>query len=403
VRVGQDNYFQLTYCTNIHPANGWAEVFANLQQYAPALKARFAPDRPFGLGLRLSGRESQELLEANQLQEFKDYLDRRGLYVFTLNGFPYGPFHKQPVKADVHAPDWRTEERVEYTLRLTEVLATLLPEGSDGGISTNPLSYKSWIDQADRATWELLTSNVVRVAATMARVYRDEGKLLHLDLEPEPDGLLDNSAELVSFFSDWLLPIGGPMLGEILEVRPDEGRRALLDHVRVCLDTCHMAVGYENPAEVLDRFENAGIQVGKLQVGSALDVRFPAPGGARQEIARALQPFADPVYLHQVAARTSDGGMRHYPDLDVALETVADPDVAEWRVHFHTPLFVERYGAFRSTQPWIKAMFELLRQRRFCRLVEIETYTWDVLPADLKRDLLDSIAREYEWVLDVFA
>ena len=46
---------------------------------------------------------------------------RSGLYVFTINGFPYGPFHGQPVKAAVYRPDWREAERGRYTADLAEL------------------------------------------------------------------------------------------------------------------------------------------------------------------------------------------------------------------------------------------------------------------------------------------
>src|SRR5216684_2960105 len=185
MRLGDDGFFGLTYCTNIHPAVGWQQVLASLERYAPALKTRLAPDTPFGIGLRLSGAESRELLEDDNLEEFAGWLGDRGMYVFSLNGFPHGTFHGTPVKAQVHAPDWRDEERVAYTLRLTRILARLLPDDLDGSISTSPLSYKASIDQSDSATWELLARNVARVAVAMAHV-EIQGRLLHLDLEPEP-------------------------------------------------------------------------------------------------------------------------------------------------------------------------------------------------------------------------
>ncbi len=162
MRSGFDDFFHLTYCTNIHPGNGWSEVYANLQRYTLALKARLAPARDFGIGLRLSGKESSELLRGAALQEFRAFLQEQGLYVFTLNGFPYGPFHEQPVKAQVHAPDWLDEERVSYTVRLVEILAYLLPDDLEGSISTSPLSYKAWVDQEDGATWAHFTRNIVR-------------------------------------------------------------------------------------------------------------------------------------------------------------------------------------------------------------------------------------------------
>jgi sugar phosphate isomerase/epimerase len=392
MRLGDDGFFGLTYCTNIHPAVGWPEVLASLERHAPALKQRLAPASLFGIGLRLSGEESRELLQRDQLEQFAEWLAERGLYVFSLNGFPYGTFHKAAVKADVHTPDWRDEERVAYTLRLVDILSRLLPADLDGSISTSPLSYKSWIEPDDTATWEILSRNVARVAAAMDAVRRETGKVLHLDLEPEPDGLLENSHELVRFFDEWLLPVGGAWLAGELGISPAAARTALLVHVRVCFDTCHMAVAHEDPATVLDRFASHGIQVGKVQVSSGLEVPLPADRVA-------LEAFADAVYLHQVTQRNRDGSRVQYPDLPEALDSLNEPGALDWRIHFHTPLFVESYGSFRSTQSWITKTLDEIQRRKNCRILEIETYTWDVLPPELKSDLTDSIAREYEWVL----
>jgi sugar phosphate isomerase/epimerase len=402
VRLNQDGFFQLTYCTNIHPSNGWDDVLATLERFAPALKKRFAPDAPFGIGLRLSGVESRELLEGDRLARFRAWLDEQDLYVSTLNGFPYGPFHRQPVKADVHAPDWRDEERVRYTLRLVEILAALLPPGMAGGISTSPLSYKDWVDAGDPATWELLTRNVARVAAAMARLHRDGGPLVHLDIEPEPDGLLGTCADLVGFYEEHLLPDGAPLLVAELGIPVAEAGACLLEHVRVCFDACHLAVAYEDPAQVLDRFAGLGIKVGKVQVSSAVKAGLPADPAARAAIGEALAPFAESTYLHQVVRRDRDGTLVHYPDLPQALPALGAPEAAEWRVHFHVPIFVERFGDLASTQDDLRRVLALLRQRRFADQLEIETYTWGVLPPALKTDLEASIAREYAWVLDVF-
>ena len=177
MKLGQSH---LTYCTNIHPAKGFPEVWESLKRHALPLKASLSPDTPFGIGLRLSGDESREVLRGDTLTEFKHWLDENGLYVFTMNGFPYGPFHGEAVKAQVHAPDWRTDERVAYTLRLAQILAELLPEGVTGGISTSPLSYKAWVDERDAATWHKLTENVVRVAEYLAKLYAERGVLIHV-------------------------------------------------------------------------------------------------------------------------------------------------------------------------------------------------------------------------------
>ncbi len=397
-----DGSFHLTYCTNIHPGNGWEEVFANLRQYAPALKERLSPDAPFGIGLRLSARESEELLEGDRLHRFRAFLQEHGLYVALINGFPFGSFHKRVIKDDVFAPDWRDEERVRYTLRLVEILKRLLPEGLDGGISTSPLSYKRWAGAGDPAASERLTRNIVRVAEALVRTRQETGKRIHLDIEPEPDGLIENSAETIAFFQDWLLPAGAPLLADALGVSAEEARGHLLDHVQVCFDTCHFAVEYEGIETALDRFARAGIQIGRVQISSALKVPLPPDEPGRAQLARQLEPFAESTYLHQVIEQGNDGALRRYPDLAQALPALSETEASEWRIHFHVPLFVGEYGRFGSTQAEILPLFRLLPHRPFTRHLEIETYTWDVLPPSLKQDLLESIHREYRWVLDAF-
>jgi sugar phosphate isomerase/epimerase len=346
---------QLTYCTNIHPAVGWEAVQESLRAHAPALKARLCPEAPFGIGLRLSGAESTELLEGDRLAQFRAWLDAEGLYVFTINGFPHGTFHGAPVKADVHAPDWRSEERVAYTLRLAEILAALLPDGVEGTISTNPLSYGRWLDADGLAT---CTANMVRVGDAL------RGTRIALAIEPEADGALATCDDLIRWW-------------------PDELDR---DHVTVCFDACHSAVAYEEPQAALDALAGAEIRIGKAQLSAALTV----PAAAREE----LRAFADPIYLHQVTER---GSLRSWPDLPEALS--ANGSGEEWRVHFHVPIFVRDYGALESTQDHLREVIE--RVRGVTRHLEIETYTWDVLPPGLKTSSVDSIAREYEWVLDV--
>ncbi len=395
MRVGDTGQFHLTYCTNVHAGTSWPEMVASLERYAPALKAELSPDAPFGIGLRVAGEASRELLEGDTLASFQRFLDEHGLYVYTINGFPYGPFHGTTVKEDVHAPDWRDPERTAYTHRLVDILAALLPDGMDGGISTSPLTYRSWVDADNDGVWLLFVERLVEIAAHMHEMRQATGKLVHLDIEPEPDGLLGDCAELIAFYETWLLPHGTTLLAEQLSVPEGEARSLLLDHLRVCFDTCHVAVGYESPREVLARFDELGIKVGKIQVSSALKVDLT--GG--HDIA-ALRAFDEPVYLHQVIQRNADGSHTRYPDLGPALAHGAGDTAEEWRVHFHVPVFIEHYADFSSTQDTIRETFALLKERPFTNHLEIETYTWDVLPAELKGDLHTSIEREYRWVLD---
>nr|ACM89415.1 scytonemin-related hypothetical protein [Chlorogloeopsis sp. Cgs-089] len=402
MKITKDSNFHLTYCTNIHPGESWQEVFANLEKYIPDLKSRLSPTAPFGIGLRLADIAAKQILESNNLAQFKDWLTQEDLYVFTLNGFPYGGFHQQVVKDQVYAPDWSTQERLNYTLSLTRILATLLPEGLNGGISTLPLSYKPWWEK-DQATGETVMKNscfnLASVVTEMIRIYEDTGKLLHIDLEPEPDGLIENASEVIDFFQNWLLPIGGNYLSEKLNIEQSLAETKLLEHVRICYDTCHFSVEYEEPKSVFARLQSAGIKIGKIQISAAIKVKIPAETEKRSLIVERLRPFAESTYLHQVIERRSDGTLYHYPDLITALPHLDKSLAEEWRTHFHVPIFIHDYHILQSTQDDIAAILQLLKTNNACQHLEIETYTWDVLPSEIKIDLLTSIQREYEWVV----
>lgn len=398
VRIDPGGPLHLTYCTNIHAADGWAAVDANVRRFAPALKRRFAPADPFGIGLRLSARDARELLDG-QLDTFRAFLDAEGLYVAIINGFPFGSFHQTVVKADVYAPDWRDEARVAYTLDLVTILSRLLPSGVDGGVSTAPLSYKAWMSTDDTAGWTRVTENVVRVAAALVTARRERGVFIHLDIEPEPDCSIETTDETIAFFDEWLLPHGAPQLARLLGIGLDEAREALRDHVRVCFDCCHFAVEHEDPIEAIARLKAADIRIGRIQLSSALRVDMPADAVRAADVQMRLRSFADSTYLHQVVARRDDA-LRHFPDLDVALDASPSDD-AEWRIHFHVPLFTREYEGLDSTQDDVRRVIEATRDQAITTHMEIETYTWDVLPAALKIDLLESIGREYEWVLGV--
>lgn len=402
MQIGTDNYFHLTYCTNIHPGESWGDVFANLREYVPILKTRLSPNKPFGIGLRLADSAARALLIGDKLVRFQEWLAGQDLYVFTLNGFPYGGFHRQVVKEHVYAPDWRSEERLDYTLRLATILAALLPEGMDGGISTVPLSYKPWLkDGSSRESALRETSlQLARATAELMAIGEATGKYLHIDLEPEPDCLIENSAETVDFFNQCLLPIGGTYLRRHLDLSRQEAEEALLRHIGVCYDTCHFAVQYETPAIAFTRLREAGIRIGKVQLSAALKALLPEQTRDRRAMVERLRPFAESTYLHQVVERHADGTLHHYPDLTAALPHTG---AREWRTHFHVPIFIDDYAPLCSTQDDIAATLDVLRENRACAHLEIETYTWDVLPPEMKIDIVASIQREYEWVLDIFS
>lgn len=397
LRVESTGRLHLTYCTNIHAADGWAAVFENLRRYAPALKQRFSPAAPFGIGLRLSARDARELLDGH-LDAFRAWLDGEGLYVALINGFPFGTFHRAVVKAEVYAPDWRDDARVAYTRDLIRILAHLAPADVDAGVSTAPLSYKAWVSADDRNAWDAMTRNVVRIAAELYRVRRDTGRTVHLDIEPEPDCSLETVDEAIAFFNTWLRPIGRAELHREFGLSPADADAALSDHIRICFDCCHAAVEYEEPLAALARLAHAGIRVGRIQLSSALRVPLPGDPDAVRAVTTRLKPFADSTYLHQTIARHDDT-LRHFPDLSDAIASCDGACGSEWRIHFHVPLFTRDYDGLESSQDDVRTVLQAARTGAITSHLEIETYTWDVLPASLKIDLLDSIGREYDWVL----
>jgi sugar phosphate isomerase/epimerase len=386
----------LTYCTNIHPGETWAEVRANLERYVLAVKARVAPDRPFGIGLRLSAQAAATLAEPAELAAFREFLATHGLYVFTINGFPYGVFHGTRVKEDVYLPDWMDDARLAYTDRLATLLADLLPPDLEGTVSTVPGAFKGRVRAATDV--DRMADLMVRHAATLTRIRERTGKVVALAVEPEPGCHLETVAETTAFFERHLLgPAAARRLGELTGRPRAECEDALRRHLGVCFDACHMAVEFEEPQRALEALGRAGIAVGKVQISAGLVVSLDDGAGPTLD---ALRPFAEGVYLHQVVER-GPAGFTRFLDLPEALQAAsrADGGPREWRVHFHVPLFREDLGRFRSTQPYLRELLALLRRQAWSRHLEVETYTWDVLPAEYRReDIVTAVARELDWV-----
>ena len=394
----------LTYCTNIHAGESWDEVRASVSEFSIPLKRSCSPNAPFGLGLRLSALAATQLLSGDRLAEFKSFLDANGLYVALINGFPFGSFHGERVKTRVFAPDFRDPARVRYTLNLAEILNRLLPEGMDGGISTIPLSYKPWLAESspeDRAgAWPAIIANLVEVTEHLVRLRETTGRLLHLDIEPEPNGLVESTPELVAFFTGPLEQLGAPLLSSRLGISLETAAQCLREHIQVCFDSCHMAIQFEDVAQSVATLKSHGVGIGRLQISSAVRVLFDGSAMQRQEIYNHLASLDNGIYLHQVIERNADAVLRRFADLDDAFEAPADSRPREWRIHFHVPLFTEQYGVALATQAQNRSLLALAAREDITRHLEIETYTWNVLPARLKSDLLTSIDREFHWVLD---
>lgn len=390
----------LTYCTNIHAGESWLDHFAALRQNFPAIKNQICPEQTMGIGLRLSHAASLDLFRDENLAAFRQWLDENQAYVFTMNGFPYGDFHHAVVKDRVHAPDWTRSERLVYTLRLFRILADLLPPGMEGGISTSPLSYRHWFltEDASAEAKKIATRNILWVVEELIKIRQSTGILMHLDIEPEPDGLLETGTEFIEWFEKDLIPMAKEELSLRLNILPQEAESRLKEHLCLCYDVCHFAIGYEPHSEIIEKLSAKGIRVGKIQISAALKANLPADLPARSLITEAFSKFNEPTYLHQVVARKADGSLLRYPDLPDALADAKNPLVNEWRAHFHVPVFSEDLDLLQSTQSDIIKVLEIQKARPFTKHLEVETYTWEVLPETLKMPLGQSIIRELQWV-----
>jgi hypothetical protein len=391
----------LTYCTNIHPGETWAEVRSNLEQHLAPVRAQLASDARFGIGLRLSAEAAQALAHPAALAEFKDFLARGRFYVFTLNAFPYGTFHGKRVKEDVYLPDWQDLKRLEYTNLMADLLAELLPGdlGLTGSVSTVPGAFKE--NARAPETVARMTDLMVQHAAHLVQLKKRTGKHVALALEPEPCCFLETIDETVAFFRDFLFADAAiRRLSELAGIDRARAQQALRDHLGVCLDLCHAAVEFEDPRGCVAQLADAGIGVYKMQITAGL--RLPELSKSALE---SVRQFDDPVYLHQVVEAGPEG-LTRYVDLPEALRAASGGalDGREWRVHCHVPVFVDDLGLFSSTQAFVRDVLRLHRLQPISSHLEVETYTWSVLPAQLRAEGMDhAIARELAWVREELA
>ena len=387
--------FHVSYCTNIHPGEDWAATMESLVTYLPKIKSQVSNHQPFGIGLRLSNTASEELNQPKVLQDFKDWLQENDLYVFTMNGFPYGNFHNQIIKEEVHTPDWTTIQRLQYTKRLCSQLAYLLPDHvKSGGISTSPIGYKHKFEGIDQRKKACQTGavHIVDVLMHLIEIEKLTQKHIHLDIEPEPDGLLENSEDFITFFENHLFPTAVPKLKKILDLNSKEAKTLVCRHITLCYDVCHFSLAFEAPEVTFKKLSASGINIGKIQVSAALKVTYRQQWEGQFDT---LKMFDEPTYLHQVTQKVADTVVT-YRDLPEFF--TQKPKFDEIRVHFHVPIYQKNFELLESTQSAIIEVLQYVKKNTVCDHLEVETYTWKVLPSKLKVDIADSIVKELFWL-----
>jgi len=384
----------LTYSTLVHPGDDWEQMWESLTTYVPKVKARIAHNQRFGVSLRLSANSAQTLVRsAAERAKLKKFLGDNDMYLYTVNAFPYGAFKGTLVKEQVYEPDWRSEERTRYTMNVADVLADVCPADVAPSIQSAPLGFKPRVT-GDHVVASY-TDHVLRVAAHLVELEARTGRTVTLALEPEPYCFLETTDETVDYFTRHLYSgAAAEALARLAHIPISEAHVALRRHVGVVFDICHQAVEFENIAESLQKLVDAGIPIFKLQEAAAL--HMPQ---VTQSIVDTLKRYANTIYLTQTVEK-KNGKLTRFLNLEDAFAAwEKDPGPREWRTHFHVPVFLDDLGPFRTTRFAIEDALRFHKLKPLSRQLEIETYTWDVLPDQLKTgDIVEYVCRELEWV-----
>ncbi|MFD5073389.1 metabolite traffic protein EboE [Streptomyces sp. NPDC058371] len=367
----------LAYCTNVHPAETLDGVLGQLRDHCEPVRRRLGRDR-LGIGLWLAKDAARALVtDPSALRGLRTELDRRGLEVVTLNGFPYEGFGAEVVKYRVYKPDWADPERLQHTTALARVLARLLPDDvTEGSISTLPLAWRTMYDEGRAAA---ARAALTTLAGRLDALEELTGRSIRIGLEPEPGCVVETTRDAIA-----------PLTA------------VAHDRIGICVDTCHLATSFEDPDTALDALARAGVPVVKSQLSAALHAEHPH----LPEVRTALAAFDEPRFLHQTRTSTA-GGLRGTDDLGEALAGDALPDGAPWRAHFHVPLHAAPAAPLTSTLPVLRAALTRLvgGPHPLTRHLEVETYTWQALPPELRprarAQLADGIAAELTLARDL--
>jgi hypothetical protein len=384
----------LTYSTLVHPGDDWPQMWDSLITYVPKVKERWAKNHRFGVSLRLSASSANTLAKSKpERDKLKKFLDDNNMYLYTVNAFPYGPFKGTIVKEQVYEPDWRSEERTTYTKNVADVLADVVVEGVSPSIQSAPLGFKPRVTGPDVV--DSFTDHVIRVCAHLVEIEAKTGKVITLALEPEPYCFLETTDETVDYFRDHIYSgKSAEKLAKLARMPISDAIVALRRHVGIVFDICHQAVEFEDIGACLQKLVDAGVPIFKLQEAAALHVPE-----VTQKIVDVLKTYSKTIYLTQTVEK-KDGKLTRFLNLEDAFAAwEKNPGPREWRTHFHVPVFLEDLGPFKTTRFAIEDALKFHKAKPLSRHLEIETYTWDVLPDNLKTgDIVDYVCRELDWV-----
>jgi hypothetical protein len=232
--------------------------------------------------------------------------------------------------------------------------------------------------------------------AHLVKLEQDTGKIVTLGLEPEPRCFLETTDETITYFQDYLFaPQTAEQLAKKAGINAADAAAAMKKFMGVVFDIGHQSVGYEDIPASLHKLVAAGVPIVKLQEAASMYIP-----DVTQEKVDALQAFAKTIYLSQTC-QLKDGTQQWFLNLEDAFEDwQKNPGPREWRTHFHVPVFLTELGhGFGTTRFGLEQALAVHKQTPLSTHLEIETYTWDVLPDHLKTgDIVEYVTRELDWV-----
>jgi len=370
----------LGYCTNVHAGQTFEEVLFGIENYTSQVCDRIG--ETVAAGLWLGALVIEELTsEPQKIVRLSETLQKHNLPCYSLNAFPFGDFHSERVKKNVYFPNWAEPARLEYTKKCAQVLAQLLPTETEGSISTLPLGFKNTAE--DSTVTQNSFNPFLDLAESLRQLFEKTGKTIRIAIEPEPLCILETTEETIAFFRQ-------------LYAKAEE--QGLLETVKTYIgvnyDVCHQAVEFEDVTESIRSLEANGIRINKVHITCALQLDRPAENGSACE---ELLHYVEPRYLHQTFAKTQDSKILHRIDLNK--ELIRNPDeeflhAETWRIHFHVPVNAERIGALKTTRPVLREALQTVAALVYAPHLEVETYTWNVLPNAASLDVVEGIAQE---------
>ena len=371
----------------------------SLQTFVPEVKRRFSPQVPMGVSLRMSNATVEELIKKpDERIWLKKFLEENSLYIYTVNVFPYGPFKGEIVKEKVYEPDWTTDSRTKYTMHIADILAEVTGPEVEPTIQTAPLAFRPKV--TDETYVAQFNENIYKLIAHLMSLENSSGRRVKVAVEPEPFCFLETIPETVSWFNNYIYSLSAAKkIAEYSRQPLSEVFGATRRYIGVVLDICHQSVEFENIADDIDLLSQAGIPIFKLQEAAALRVDNVTP-----EIVEELKKYTGTIYLSQTT-QLRDGALTRFLNLEDAISAWEDdPGPREWRTHFHVPVFLKDLGPFQTTRSGIDDALRVHARTPLSNHLEIETYTWDVLPDHLKTgDIIEYVVRELEYVRDELA